>query len=257
MYAPKYGAIASTIAKTMATVTSVAGSNVGLPSELLGPHHRVGEIADQGEREGRERHETRVGEEDRELGRVRDPEGARAWSVYLRSANQRQPTACAALSRRRRPGRALRGRFGSDLGPGPSTGRGAQPPDHPTHRRLPSDLGLLVANVPGLPGQQDENSAGGAAPRPTPPLDRPDLAGDGLEEHHEVDVRDVQPLLGDAAGDEDREPPLRERPEDLRLLALGHAAVPVVPGRLPDEPTDGPPLPLEPLHDPLDGVPVL
>jgi len=65
MYAPKYGAIARTIAKTIATVTSVAGSNVGLRSERLGVHHRVREVGDQRQGDRGERHQTGVSEENR------------------------------------------------------------------------------------------------------------------------------------------------------------------------------------------------
>src|SRR5581483_1535576 len=122
-----------------------------------------------------------------------------------------------------------------------------------------ADAGELLRKlVARLPGDEDDD-----APRALPPgaaaaLDGADLAGDGLVEDHEVHLRDVEPLLGDAGGDEDVVLAGLEALDHLALRLLGHAAVALAAARLPHEARGAHALHvLERRHEGLAGVAVV
>src|SRR5437667_6149722 len=94
---------------------------------------------------------------------------------------------------------------------------------------------VQVGFVAGVLRHEHDDTAGGAPPGPTPPLNRPDFRRDGFVEDDEVDLGNVESLFADRGGDEDVHLAPAELVEDVDLLFLREADV--LPARgLADEP---------------------
>jgi len=79
-----------------------------------------------------------------------------------------------------------------------------------------------VGLVAGVLGHEDDDPPLGLATGPPLPLNRPDRGWDGFVEEYEVDLRDVQSLLGDRGGNEHLELARPELVQYFLLLVLGH-----------------------------------